>query len=96
MRERARAQVRASSNRRGEEPDGESEQHKAAKGIDRYVYRTDHWKITQLITEGSGDDLIGRPIGRWPRGRDDHDNHQPVIISDGFAAIEKWFCRTAA
>lgn len=47
----------AASNRRGKKTDGEGEQHKCPEGIDRYVYRTGHLSITQLITIGSGCEL---------------------------------------
>jgi hypothetical protein len=47
----------AASNRRGKKTDGKSEQHKCPEGIDRYVYRTGHLSITQLITIGSGGEL---------------------------------------
>jgi hypothetical protein len=47
----------AASNRRGKKTDREGEQHKCPEGIDRYVYRTGHLSITQLITIGSGYEL---------------------------------------
>jgi hypothetical protein len=47
----------AASNRRGKKTDGEGEQHECPEGIDRYVYRTGHLSITQLITIGSGCEL---------------------------------------
>jgi hypothetical protein len=59
-----RPKVRAPSHRCGEKSDREGEQHEAAECVDRYVYRTDHWKRTQLITIGSDDGLNGRLGGR--------------------------------
>ena len=47
----------AASNRRGKKTDGEGEQHECPEGIDRYVYRTGHLNITQLITIGSAHEL---------------------------------------
>jgi hypothetical protein len=47
----------AASNRRGKKTDGEGKQHECPEGIDRYVYRTGHLSITQLITIGSGCEL---------------------------------------